>query len=163
MSIEQTWTLDRCDWLDVFAAAERVADRHDLRFWGHSEANTMTVRVQFPTEGAAELAASLSDVYDADDAADDLDELEGKVDLEAAKRAGVATRIGEGWTLDVDRHPEFVLPAPERYTCAFEIDWAREEAVLVYSNTADNRSAWPLIVSFVDAVVEELGGSWVQQ
>ena len=160
MSFEQTWTLDQRPWRDVLEVVARIAKGAALSFTAEEDDDRLTVTVEFPVEGAAELAASLSDVYDAADAAEDLDELEGEVDMDAAVRAGVATPVPHGWSHDVERHPEFVGEAPDHYQCTFDIDWGRDEPVVVYSNEADNRAGWPLILSFTDAVVEALGGEW---
>lgn len=161
MSFEQHWALERCRREDVIAAVLAVADRHDLRFWAHSEGDEITVWVQFPVDGAAELAHAISDLYtSADEAAHELGALEGEVDMEAAIEAGAAERIANGWTLPVERTDEFRRPAPARYTCVFDIDWERDEPVVVYSNDRDNRAGWPLIVAFADAVATALGGSW---
>ncbi len=60
---EQRWVLERRDRDDVIAAVLAVADRHDLRFWAHSDDEGISVWVQFPVAGAAELAHALSDLY----------------------------------------------------------------------------------------------------
>ena len=163
MSYEQHWTVERHTWPAVIVAVRDVADRHDLRFWAHSEGDSMTVWVQFAVAGAADVAAELSDVYTVEQADRDLDLLEGHVDFEAARVAGatiqdgIITRIVEG------REDEFLSPAPDRYTCMFDIHWGRDAPVVVYSNDEHNRAGWPAIIAFADAVVTVLGGIWVEQ
>ena len=127
MSFEQRWVLAECRREEVIAAVLEVADRHDLRFWAHSDAEGIAVWVQFPIAGAAELACELSDLYTSpEEAGHELASLEGAT----------------------------------RYTCSFELDWARDEAV-VAATDEDNRAAWPVIVAFADAVVSVLGGEWI--
>lgn len=162
MSFEEHWTIERRPWPAVIAAVRDVADRHDLRFWAHSDGDAMMVWVQFPIDAAAVIAAELSDMYTVEQAESELDPLEGEVDFEAARAAGatlqdgIVTRIADG------REDEFRTDAPDRYTCQLDIHWDREAPVLVYSNDVNNRAAWPAIIAFADAVVTELGGSWVE-
>jgi hypothetical protein len=170
MSFEQGWSLPRLEAERVFEAVLAIADEHQLRFWGWGAPDgTIRVGVQFPIKSAAALAVSLSDLYDdADEVAEELEELEGELDWEAAEAAGVVHVETIGTTVKrsispADERP-FLAPAPTHYTCSFDVDWRREESgiepVLVYSNENDNTEAWPVILAFTDAVVELLGGAW---
>jgi hypothetical protein len=162
MSFEQSWKIERCRWPAVIAAVRDVADRHDLRFWAHSESDEITVWVQFPVADAAMIAAELSDIYTVEQAAPELDPLEGEIDFEAARAAGATIQEGVFTRIAVGREDEFRSAEPDRYTCLFDIHWGRDAPVVVYSNEGHNRAGWPAIIAFVDAVVTELGGSWVE-
>ena len=135
MSFEQHWTLERRAWPEVIARVRAIADRHDLRFWAHSQGDeSITVWVQFPIDGAAELAAGLSDVYSVAEATGELESLEGEVDFEAAGAAGATVTEGVVTRIVEEREEEFRMPAPERYTCMLDIDWDRDAPLVVYSN-----------------------------
>ncbi len=162
MSFEQHWAVERCTWPVMIAAIRTVADPHDLRFWAHSERDAMTVWVEFPVVDAAELAATLSDLYTVEEAEADLDPLEGEIDFDAARAAGATIQDGIMTRIAAGREDAFRAPEPERYTCMFDIDWDRDAPVVVYSNNEHNRAGWPAIIAFVDAVVTALEGSWVE-
>lgn len=162
MSFEQHWKIERCTWALVIAAVRDVADRHDLRFWAHSEGEEITVWVQFPVAEAAVIAAELSDLYSVEQAELELDPLKGDVDFEAAHAAGATLQEGIVTRIAVDWEDEFRSAAPDCYTCLFDIHWSREAPVVVSSNEEHNRAGWPAVIAFADAVVTELGGSWVE-
>jgi hypothetical protein len=166
VSFEQYWTVPARSSEDVVAAVRGVADPHQLTFRPVIEDDRITIAVTFPVGQAADLAAAFSDLYDVEEAASQLDELEGDVDMEAATRAGVVTTRSIGTTqistIDPDDVDRFRKPAPTHYSCQLEIIWTEDPPVVVSSNDADNRAGWPTIVAFADAVVERLGGGWVE-
>lgn len=161
MSFEQHWALQRRPWSEVIDAIRGVADRHALRFWAHSKQDEMRLCVEFPVDDAADVAADLSDLYNPEQAASELDALEGELDMEAARAAGATIQNGVMTQILPGREDEFRRPAPDRYTCTFDIDWRREAPLVVYSNEHDNRAGWPAIIAFADAVATELGGTWI--
>ncbi len=163
MSFEQHWALERRPWSEVIAAVRNVADRHALRFWAHSEQDAMRLSVELPVDHAAEIAADLSDLYTVEEAASELDELEGDIDFEAARAAGATIQHGVITQIVPEREDEFRRPAPDRYICTFDIHWGRDAALVVYSNEADNRAGWPAIIAFADSVATALGGTWVER
>lgn len=163
MSFEQHWALRRRSWSEVIAAVRHVADRHALRFWAHSDQDEMRLCVEFPVDDAAEIAAELSDLYTVDEAASELDELEGDIDMEAARAAGATIQNGVMTQIVAGREDEFRRPAPDRYACTFDIHWSREAAMVVSSNEGDNRAGWPAVIAFADAVATQLGGTWVER
>jgi hypothetical protein len=119
--------------------------------------------VQFLVAEAAVNAAELSDIYTVEQATPELEPLEGEIDFEAARAAGATIQEGIITRIAVGREDEFRTAEPDRYTCLFGIHWSREAPVVVYSNDGHNRAGWPAIIAFVDAVVTELGGSWVER
>ena len=132
MSSEQSWSLPPVTRTQVERAVRKHAARVGLPWQCEQTRDEIAVTVQFPVARLARLALDLSQVYDT---------------VEQA---------------DAELHPRD--PAPEHYTCTFEVFDARDEdgefVARVYTDDEDNHAAWAAIVSFVDAVVDSLGGRW---
>ena len=165
MSFEQAWRLPRRTALELFTAVKIAADRHDLRFWCLAQSDErITLWVQFPVDEAAYLATEYSDIYDdPEEVAEELDPLEGAVDWDTAEEMGavIVSTSDSGMVskrLKAEKAELFRAEPPSRYTCSFDVDFSRDEPVIVASNEDDNRAAWPLIIAFTDEIIESLGG-----
>ena len=168
MSFEQTWSMPKRSAEELFVAMKSAADRHDLRFWCLAQTDgRINLWVQFPVDEAAYLATEYSDIYDdPEEVAEELDPLEGEVDWDTAEEMGavIVSTTDTGLVskrLKAEKAELFRAEPPSRYTCAFEVDFTRDDPVIVDSTEADNRAAWPLIIAFTDEVIESLGGALV--
>ncbi len=168
MSFEQTWIMPKRSAEELFIALKNAADRHDLRFWCLAQTDgRINLWVQFPVEQAAYLATEYSDIYDdPEEVAGELDPLEGAIDWDTAEEMGavIVSTTDTGLIskrLKAEKAELFRAEPPSRYTCSFDVDYQRDPPVIVDSNEADNRAAWPLIVAFTDEIIESLGGELV--